>query len=81
LLLHQGSEAAAEFQKFLDHRSLVANNPLFALAHVGLARAYTLSGDTQKARAAYQDFLALWKDGDLDIPILMDAKAELSKLK
>jgi serine/threonine protein kinase/tetratricopeptide (TPR) repeat protein len=81
LLLHQGSEAAAEFQKFLDHRTLVANNSLFALAHVGLARAYRLSGDTQKARAAYQDFLALWKDGDPDIPILMDARAELSKLK
>jgi serine/threonine protein kinase/tetratricopeptide (TPR) repeat protein len=80
LLLRQGPEAAAEFQKFLDHRTLVANNPLFALAHMGLARAYTLSGDTQKARAAYQDFLALWKDGDPDIPILMDVKAELSKL-
>ncbi|HXY08640.1 MAG TPA: protein kinase [Terriglobales bacterium] len=81
LLLHQGSEAAAEFQKFLDHRTLVANNPLFALAHLGLARAYRVSGNTKKAQEAYQEFLALWKDSDTDIPIALDAKAEYSKLK
>jgi tetratricopeptide (TPR) repeat protein len=81
LLLHQGSAAAAEFQKFVDRRSLVANNPLFALAHVGLARAYTLSGDTQKARAAYSEFLELWKDADPDIPFLVDARNELSTQK
>ncbi len=81
LLLHEGTEAAAEFQKFLDHRTLVANNPLFALAHLGLARAYTLSRDTAKARTTYQDFLTLWKDADPDIPILIAAKAEYAKLK
>ena len=81
LLLHQGKEATVEFQRFLDHRSLVANCPLGALAHIGLARAYVLQGDTVKARAAYQDFLALWKDADPDIPILKQAKAEYTKLQ
>ncbi len=81
LLLHDGSKATAEFQKFLDRRSLVANNPLFALAHLGLARAYAMQGDTAKAKAAYQDFLTLWKDADPDIPILIAAKAEYAKLK
>ena len=81
LLLHQGAEAATEFQKFLDHRTLVANNPLFVLAHLGLARAYAMQGDTSKAKAAYQDFLGLWKDADPDIPILIAAKAEYAKLK
>jgi eukaryotic-like serine/threonine-protein kinase len=80
LRLHQGSEAAAEFQKFLDHRGTVVNNPLGALAHLGLARAYTLQGDTTRARAAYQDFLRLWKDADPDIPILQQANAEYAKL-
>ena len=77
----QGKEAAAEFQKILDHRSIVLNSPLGALAHLGLGRAYVLSGDTAKARAAYQDFLALWKDADPDIPILKQAKAEYAKLQ
>ena len=81
LLLQEGTEAAAEFQKFLDHRTLVANNPLFALAHLGLGRAYTISGDTAKARTAYQDFLTLWKDADPDIPILIAANAEYARLK
>ncbi|MFY9528822.1 MAG: protein kinase [Candidatus Acidiferrales bacterium] len=81
LQLRKGSEAAAEFQKLLDRRGLVANFPLGALAHLGLARAYALQGDTARARAAYQDFLALWKDADLDIPILIAAKAEYAKLK
>jgi len=81
LLLHEGSEAAEEFQKFLDQRSLVANNPLFALAHLGLARAYILQSDTAKAKARYQDFLTLWKDADPDIPILKQAKAEYAKLQ
>ena len=78
---HQGNAAAAEFQKFLDHRSLVSNCPTGALAHLGLARAYVLQGDTMKARAAYQDFLTLWKDADRDIPILSEAKSEYAKLQ
>ena len=77
----QGKEAAAEFQKLLDHRSIVLNSPLGAPAHLGLARAYVLQGDTAKARGAYQDFLALWKDADSDIPILKQAKAEYERLK
>jgi tetratricopeptide (TPR) repeat protein len=81
LLLHEGNEAVEEFQKFLDHRGIVFNFPLGALAHLGLARAYTLSGDTAKAKTAYQDFLALWKDADPDIPILKQAKAEYAKLQ
>jgi serine/threonine protein kinase/tetratricopeptide (TPR) repeat protein len=81
LLTHQGKEAAAEFQRMIDHRGIVLNFPLGALAHVGLGRAYSLQGDTAKARAAYQDFLALWKDADPDIPILKQAKAEYAKLQ
>ncbi len=80
LHLHQGAEAAAEFQKFLDHRTLVANNPLFVLAHLGLARAYAVQGDTAKAKAAYQYFLTLWNDADPDIPILIAAKSEYAQL-
>ena len=81
LMAHNGPGAAAEFQKFLDHRGLVTNFPLGALAHLGLARAYALSGDTVKAKTAYQDFLTLWKDADPDIPILKEAKAEYAKLQ
>jgi predicted Zn-dependent protease len=80
LLLRQGSEAAAEFQKFLD-RGLVANCPLGALAYLGLARAYALQGEIAKAKAAYKNFLTLWKDADPDIPILKEAKAEYAKLQ
>jgi ATP/maltotriose-dependent transcriptional regulator MalT len=78
---HQGIEAAAEFQKILSHRGVVQNESIGALAHLGLARAYVLQGDTGKASAAYQDFLTLWKDGDPDIPILKQAKAEYAKLQ
>jgi eukaryotic-like serine/threonine-protein kinase len=81
LLAHNGTAAAAEFQKFLNHRGIVMNFPLGALAHLGLARAYVLSGDTAKARTAYQDFFALWKDADPDIPILKQAKTEYWKLQ
>ena len=81
LAAHNGPGAAAEFQKFLVHRGIVLNFPLAALARLGLARAYALSGDTTKSRAAYQDFFALWKDADPDIPILKDAKAEYAKLQ
>ena len=81
LMLHDGNAAAAEFQKFIDHRGLVADFPWGALARVGLARAYAMQGDTAKARTAYQDFLTLWKDADPDIPILKEAKAEYANLK
>ena len=80
LMLHDGSAAAPEFQKFIDHRGLVANFPWGALARLGLARAYAMQGNTVKARAAYEDFLTLWKDADPDIPILIAAKAEYAKL-
>ena len=81
LALHQGSAAVAEFLKFIDNRGVVINCPLSALAHLGLARAYSSQGDTSKARAAYQDFLRLWKDADPEILILKDAKAEYAKLQ
>ena len=78
---HQGSEAAAEFQKILDHRGIVLNEPIGALAHLQIGRAYAMQGDTAKANAAYQDFLTLWKDADPDIPILKQAKAEYARLQ
>jgi tetratricopeptide (TPR) repeat protein len=78
---HQGSEAAAEFQKILDQRGVVLNEPIGALAHLGLARAYVTQGDSSKARAAYQDFFTLWKDADAGIPVLQQAKAEYAKLQ
>jgi predicted Zn-dependent protease len=81
LAAKQGTAAASEFQKILDHRSMVAECETGALAHLGLARSYALQGDTAKARAAYQDFLTLWKDADPDIPILKQAKAEYAKLQ
>jgi DNA-binding winged helix-turn-helix (wHTH) protein/tetratricopeptide (TPR) repeat protein len=81
LALHQGREAAAEFQKFVDYPGAVGNNPIGAVARVGLARAYAMQGDTVKARAAYEEFFSLWKDADPDIPILKQAKAEYSKLQ
>jgi tetratricopeptide (TPR) repeat protein len=81
LAAHQGAEAAAEFQKILNHRGIVVSDPIGALAHLQLGRAYTLQGDTAKAKAAYQDFLVLWKDADPDIPILKQAKAEYAKLQ
>jgi len=81
LTAHHGSEAATEFQKISDHRGVVQNVPIGALAHLQLGRAYAMQGDTAKARAAYQDFLTLWKDADPDIPILKQAKAEYVKLQ
>ncbi|MGA8230682.1 MAG: protein kinase, partial [Candidatus Acidiferrales bacterium] len=81
LVAHNGAAAAIEFQKFLDHHGVTLNFPLGALAHLGLARAYALQGDTTKSRTAYQDFFALWKDADPDIPILIAAKAEYAKFK
>ena len=76
-----GGAAAAEFQKFIDHRGLVANFPLGAIARLQLARAYAMQKDSPKARSAYQDFLTLWKDADANIPILQQARAEFAKLQ
>jgi serine/threonine protein kinase len=81
LALNQGGAASAEFQKILDHPGVVLNEPIGALSHLGLGRAYALAGDSSKARTAYQDFFALWKSADPDIPILEQAKAEYAKLK
>ena len=77
---HHGSEAVTEFQKILDHRGVVVNAPIGTLAHLGLARAYSLRGDNPKARVIYQKFLELWKDADPDVPIVKLAKAEYAKL-
>jgi hypothetical protein len=79
-MLHDGNRAAAEFEKFIDHRGLVRNSPWGSLARLGLARAYALQGDTVKARAAYEQFLTIWTGADPDIPILIQAKAEYAKL-
>jgi len=81
LAARQHAEAAAEFQKILDHRGIVVNEPIGALAHLQIARAHAMQGDTTKAKAAYQDFLTLWKDADPDIPILKQAKSEYAKLQ
>jgi serine/threonine protein kinase/tetratricopeptide (TPR) repeat protein len=81
LAARQGREAAVEFQKILDHRGIVVSDPIGALAHLQLGRAYALSGDDAKANIAYKDFLTLWKDADPDIPILKEAKAEYAKLQ
>jgi serine/threonine protein kinase/tetratricopeptide (TPR) repeat protein len=77
---HRHAEAAAEFQKILDHRGLVALDPIGALAHLQLGRVFALSGDKARAKAAYGAFLMLWKDADPDIPILKSAKAEYARL-
>jgi eukaryotic-like serine/threonine-protein kinase len=81
LAAKQGTAAAVEFQKILDHPGVVANELIGALAHLGLARAYALSSDAVRSRKAYEDFFALWKDADPEIPILKEAKAEYEKLQ
>jgi len=81
LASHHGAEAAAEFQKVLDHRGIVLSDPIGALAHLQSGRAYALSGDHIKAISAYQYFLTLWKDADPNIPILKQAKAEYARLQ
>jgi hypothetical protein len=81
LMAHNGAAAAAEFQKLLDHRGIVVNFVTGALARLGLARSYALSGDTAKAKTAYRDFFTLWKDADPDIPLLKEARAEYAKLQ
>jgi eukaryotic-like serine/threonine-protein kinase len=78
---HQGTQAAAEFRKILDHRGVVFSDPVGALARLQLGRAFAVSGDKTKAKAAYQDFLGLWRDADQDIPILHQAKAEYTRLQ
>ncbi len=77
---HRHAEAAAEFQKILDHRGIVGLDPIGALAHLHLGRVFALSGDQAKAKNAYEAFLALWKDADADIPILKIARAEYDRL-
>ncbi len=81
LKLRAGSEAASEFQKILDHRGVAGISPLYPLSHLGVARGAALAGDAAKGRKSYQDFLALWKDADPDIPILKEARQEYAKLQ
>jgi eukaryotic-like serine/threonine-protein kinase len=81
LMLHEGRAAATEFQKFLENRSMVINSPLASLARLQLARAYSMQHDRAKAKAAYQDFLTLWKEADPNIPVLREAKAEYGRLQ
>jgi hypothetical protein len=81
LKLKKGTEAAAEFQKILDHRGLCMTAPACSLARLQLGRARALSGDNAGARTAYQDFLAQWKDADPDVPILKEAKEEYARLQ
>ena len=81
LAANRGAEAAAEFQKIINHRGVVVTDPIGALAHLQLGRALVLKGDKAKAKVAYQDFLTLWKDADSDIPIFKEARAEYADLK
>jgi eukaryotic-like serine/threonine-protein kinase len=81
LLAQRQGGAAAEFQKILNWPGVVSNEPIGALAHLGLARAPAMNGETTEARTSYNKFLSLWKDADADIPILIAAKAEYAKLK
>ena len=81
LMLRDGAAAASEFQKILDHRAIVQFSPAGVLAHLGLARAWALQDDTNRALAKYQDFLRLWKDADPDGPVLKQVKAEYARLQ
>ena len=78
---HSGKEAAAEYQRILDHRNAEVFSPVYPLAHLGLARAAALTGDTGKSRTEYQNFFAAWKDADADLPVLVQAKKEYEQLK
>jgi len=80
LRVHDGAEAANELQKISDHRGVVQNFVIGALARLQIGRAYAMQGDTSRAKAAYQDFLTLWKDADPDVPILKQAKSEYARL-
>ena len=79
LKLKQGTEAATEFQKILDHRGQAPLSVLYPLAHLGLARGLALTGDETKSRKSYEDFLAAWKDADPTLPVLTQAKREYEK--
>jgi eukaryotic-like serine/threonine-protein kinase len=81
LAAHRGAEAAKEFQKILDHPGIMVGDPIGVLAHLQLGRAYAVQGEAAKAKAAYQDFLTLWRDADPDIPVLKQANAEYAKLQ
>jgi Tfp pilus assembly protein PilF len=81
LAANQGAEAAREFQKIMDHPGIMVGDPIGVLAHLQLGRAYAMQGDTAKAKAAFQDFLALWKEADTDIPVLKQAQADYAKLQ
>jgi len=81
LRLHRSSEAAAEFQRILDHRGWDVLSPMYPLSHLGLARALSLAGDVKASRKSYQEFFALWKDADPDLPILIEAKKEYEQLR
>ena len=80
LMLHRGADAASEFRKILDHPGIVANDPIGALARLQLGRAYVQAGDLSQAKAAYRNFLDLWKYADRDIPLLKQAQLEFSRL-
>ena len=80
MLAGETKQAVAEFQKILKHRGVDQVSPFYSLAHLRLARAYTAAGETEKSRQAYQDFLALWKDADSDIPLFQEAKADYARL-
>jgi eukaryotic-like serine/threonine-protein kinase len=81
LKLKDGSKAAAEFQRILDHRGVSPLDSQYPLARLNLARAYVIEGDKTKARTAYQDFFAVWKDADPDVPVLREAHAEYDKIQ
>jgi tetratricopeptide (TPR) repeat protein len=81
LSTHRGKEAVTEFQKILNHRGVVLNQPLGALAYLEVARAYAIQGDKVSAAGMYQEFFDLWKNADSDIPTLKQARAEFAKLK
>jgi tetratricopeptide (TPR) repeat protein len=80
LRMRDGAKAAVEYQKILDHRGIDPISGIYTLAHLGLGRAYALQGETAKAKTAYQDFFAVWKNADADLPVLKDAKAEYGRL-
>jgi len=80
LAARRGTEAAAEFKKIVEHPGVVANEPIGALAYLGLSRAYAIQGEAAKSRAAYEDFFARWKNADRGIPRLAEAKGEYSNL-